>query len=66
MTKDSRVKVLVWTFGFKLNAKQRARRGGVEGHHGGCWINDWDCGDPDCTMARRDPGPTTRYLGGTS
>jgi hypothetical protein len=25
--------------------------------HDGCWVNDWDCGDPDCPMGPHDGQP---------
>jgi hypothetical protein len=25
--------------------------------HAGCWVNDFDCGAPDCPMGRHDDAP---------
>ncbi|MFH1568988.1 MAG: hypothetical protein ABIL09_13410, partial [Gemmatimonadota bacterium] len=48
---DAVIKLYVWRFGYKLSEKERARAGRDNvGGHAGCWINDYDCGAPDCPM----------------
>ena len=34
------------------------------GRHDGCWINDWDCGAPDCPMRRFGELPETIEIDG--
>lgn len=57
------IKVWVWRSGYRLSSKERARIGRDLGHHAGCWINDYDCGDPTCPMAHHDGRPEEAVLG---
>lgn len=42
-------------FGPRLSEKQRRRLNDSSAaemaEHGGCWVNDYDCGKPGCVMA---------------
>lgn len=41
-------------FGPKLTAKQQRNTIGL---HGGCWVNDADCGDSECVAAQHSGAP---------
>ena len=57
------IQVIRWRFGWKVNPKKkRDHIGSNSGEHGGCWINDCDCGKPDCPMARFDGRPEVLTL----
>jgi hypothetical protein len=55
------VTIIRWRFGYKIADRRKRDSLGSEGvgGHGGCWINDYDCGAPDCPMARYDGKPET-------
>lgn len=46
------MRVILRTFGPTFTGKElrRMNDAGELGEHGGCWVNDWDCGR-DCPMA---------------
>jgi hypothetical protein len=57
------ITVFRWFFGYKLPPPKRKSLG-MYGHHSGCWINDYDCGEPDCVMARHSGKPVRQQLDG--
>jgi hypothetical protein len=58
VNKSAPIVLYRWRFGYKLSTKERARRGMAnDGGHAGCWINEYDCGAPDCIMAKYDGKP---------
>lgn len=36
---------------------RRMNRCGVLGEHSGCWVNDYDCGHPECPLREHKGAP---------